>query len=165
MGKKLLRKLTTKEIVGGKVDVRKLPQDNSVTPLCTVYGTAMDATVKASQFGDYVLFTGMFRAIPADSEDSFHAGKLILPAVAQDMLHGAVMVNEGAAVEFAFKIGVRYDATSATSYVYVVESVFDHSESTAMAAIESKLGLLAAPAPEPAPAPAPEPAHVAKGKK
>jgi hypothetical protein len=148
--KKILRKITLKDVVGGKIDVRTLPTDGSTLPLAIIYGTAIDFANKTAPMGDYLLFAGQFKARALGGKNlgtEFVSGKLILPGIAQDLLAGRL---DGSAVDFAFRMGVHHDETSVTSYVYDIEPAMDHGESAAMSAIEQRLGLVTLPAPAPA---------------
>ena len=144
----LLRKLTVKS-VGCKPDFEALlAAPDKRMKLCRFYGIARKAKPDNSDFGDFVRFTGSFRGVNLADGEIYEAGALILPGVAQDLLAGALDNEEVSDVQFAFEIGLKYDATVVTKYTYTVESLIKAAENDPLQMLEKQMLLqLAAPAP------------------
>jgi len=123
---KIIRTITTKA-VAGKVDFDKLyATPNKQMTLAKIFGIASKAKPDESDLGAFIRFGGRFRGINYETGETFEAGSLILPATAQDMLAGILESVEGS-VEFAFEIGVHYDATAVTKYVFDIVPLFEAS--------------------------------------
>jgi hypothetical protein len=146
--RRIVKKITAK-IVCGKVDMEKLIEygklqgKTAVMPLFAVIGMASTFQAGETTLGPYVKLLGQFKAVNADSGEIFRSGAAILPGSANDMIYGALRAlgEEGGSVEFAFKVGVQRDESSAVGYVYVVEQVMTEGQSDPLAALEMRLSL------------------------
>ena len=80
----------------------------------------------------------------------FRTGQLFLPDVALDLVAPAVIASKKSeTVQFAFRIGVVKDSTSATGYVYVAEALIEPEENDPLALLAGKaLPKLSLPAPD-----------------
>lgn len=138
----LARKLTVKGIVGEKVDMEVLLKaDGKRMDLCAIYGLARKHKPDQSDYGSFIRFYGRFRGVNLKTGEVSEAGQLIAPGMLQDQLFGA-MGGEGGEVtevQFAVKIGVKYDKTAATQYVYTMESLQPIAENDPLALLESGL--------------------------
>jgi len=124
---KILPRITIKSVVGGVKGnpemLKKLLDANpNSIPLMTVIGQASGAKEVVKEFEDgktsaSIKFKGSFKATNLLTGEIFKSGVCFLPPVAANLLEGAFGENTQA-VQFAFKIGARYDTNSATSYVY-----------------------------------------------
>lgn len=151
----ILKKITM-AACGAKPDIEKLIAFKNangaaaIMPLLTVYGIASDFKAGAGKdgMGDYVRFLGQFKAVNVETGEVFISGACILPGAAPDMVFGALrsLGEAGGSIEFAFNIGVKFDADSATKYVYSVQQITSLGQSDPLAALESKLQV-AVPAP------------------
>ena len=105
--------------------------------------------------GVWTAFKGGFEAINLVTGESYMAGKLFLPDVAQDLILQTVE-NAEHDVQIHFLIGVREDETSAPGYTYYAEPMMKASESNPLEQIKRESGFgktakLTAPAAEKAP--------------
>jgi len=72
-----------------------------------IFGRADSVAVKSSNYGDYLRFNGMIKAINEDREESF-SPVLILPSPADQLLAAALEKDEQKmGVQFAFDIVLR----------------------------------------------------------
>jgi len=154
----ILRKLTIKAI-GCKPDFNKLLEtEGKKMKLAKIYGIARKAKPDSSEYGNFVRFTGSFRAVNLDTGEIYESGAMILPGVAQDLLAAALDNDSVTDVQFGFEIGIAYAPDVVTKYVYTVESMIKPAENDPMLMLEKQLAAqaapaLAAPAAENAPAP------------
>lgn len=159
----ILKKITVKTC-GAKPDIEKLIEykkqhgATAVMPLLAVMGIASDfkAGQNETTGTPYVKLLGQFKAVNHDTGEMFISGACILPGAASDLIYGALagLKVEGGSVEFALRIGVRFDDTAVTKYVYVVEQVYSPEKADPLTALEARVSealRLAAPkaAPEP----------------
>jgi hypothetical protein len=126
--------------------IAKLQKSGGTQPLLDVYGVATKYKPGQSNFGEYIAFLGQFRAVRHADKQAFESGKILLPKMLEESLWG-VMGTEVSNVQFAFRIGVKYDKKSATQYSYTAESLLPPSESDPVAMLEKQLSgkLLSAP--------------------
>jgi hypothetical protein len=123
-----LKKITVRDMLGGAPDIKAIIKNDEANPgaplwLCEVIGVctaARPGTVQGTG-QTYVRFLGSFQGTVYASGQIFQSGAAILPGAIPDMLFGALQM--GHAVQFGFRIGVIFDQTAATKYVYVVESM------------------------------------------
>jgi len=153
----ILKKITM-ATCGAKPDIEKVIAyknahgASAIMPLLTVYGIASDFKAAAGKdgMGDYVKFLGQFKAVNVETGEVFVSGAAILPGAAPDLVFGALRAlgEAGGSVEFAFNIGVKFDATAVTKYVYSVQQITALGQADPLAALESKLSQAALPSPE-----------------
>lgn len=137
-----IRKITVKGVMGGKVDLEALlKQTDKRQDLCTVYGIARKFKPDQSDMGAFIRFYGRFRAVNLESGEVTEAGQAILPGIVQDVLYGAMGGGEGdvTEVQFAVKIGVKYNKDAVTKYVYTVESLQAPTENDPLTLLENAL--------------------------
>jgi hypothetical protein len=157
---KIVRKLSMKLLAGDVIDAPREGEgdENGVVWLANIAGMAVDTKVGESQYGPYKALVGQFVA-EAPSRDKpgemirFRTGTLYLPDVALDLVAPAVEQSaKGENVQFAFRIGIQRDTTSATNYVYVAESLIEPEASDPMEVL-AKTALKNAPKPAGLPSP------------
>lgn len=140
----------------------------AIVPLLSIIGIASAFKVGQTDKGEYVRFLGQFKAINANDKTEYVSGACILPGSAPDLIYGALAgagEGEKRAVEFAFNIGARYDASAVTKYVYTVEQVIQADETDPLLQLERRLSAPALAAPEASPEPeAEKPTGNGKGK-
>lgn len=124
----------------------KLEKSGGVLPVLDVYGIAVKYKPGSSNFGEYVAFMGSFRAIRHADKQAFTSAKLIMPKMIEEGLWGA-MGPETNNVQFAFRIGVKYDKKLATKYAYTAESLTPPAENDPLAILEKQLAGKLLPAP------------------
>lgn len=122
-------------------------------PLARVYGIAGAWKPGQSDHGPYVKFIGQFKAVNLRTGEIFISSTLLLPKFMEEQLHGHLSAGETRSVEFGFEIGVEGDRpgmkASALGYQYTAKPLMAMSENSALAALEAKLGGVAAlPAPD-----------------
>ena len=144
-GKKVetVRKLTVRSIVGAKVDLEVLlKKDGKRMDLCAIYGLARKHKPDQSDYGSFIRFYGRFRGVNLETGEVTEAGQLIAPGMLQDQLYGAMggdTLGDVTEVQFAVKIGVKYDKSAATQYVYTMESLQPIAENDPLALLENGL--------------------------
>lgn len=111
--------------------------------------------------------TGFFEGTPADTtKPKMRSGICWLPGGIHEMILEQVnSADEGAVVEFAFKIGTRL-ATNAAGYEYVTDPIGEAEQADPLADMRLRLSgqLTALPAPEASAAPA-KPAGKARNRR
>lgn len=88
-------------------------------------------------FGEFVAFTGQFRATNMATGEIFTGPNLFLPDVASGLMRAQHDSAEGP-IEFAFDIGVQ-PASTPHGYEYTVTPLMEPSASDPLAALEAKL--------------------------
>ena len=165
MSIKLLKKITLRE-AAGKPDLKALIAFDNQTPalnpdgtpnlprptlwLAQILGGANDYKPGETDKGQFVRFLGQFKGTNLHTGEAKHASSCILPGAIPNMLFAALK-GGASSVQFGFRIGVHYDDSAVTKYVYDVESLFDVAENDHVALLEAaistgKLPALAAPA-------------------
>lgn len=135
----IIRKITTKLVSGG-VDFDALVKSESKREdLLKVWGIANRAKPGSSEYGDYVRFSGQFRATDLRTGAEYASGSCILPGVAQDLLAGALDKEEAESVQFAFMVSVRYEPSAVVKYVYEVESLLPIADSDPIQLLTNQL--------------------------
>lgn len=148
-----LRKITlgTCEAQPTLETLAKLEKTGGSAPLLDVYGIATKFKPADSDKGPYIRFFGSFRAIRHGDKATFSASQVILPKMIEESLWSVMGAGgpdgELSNVQFAFRIGAKYDKKAATKYVYVAESLMPVSESDPLVMLQQQLSgkLLAAP--------------------
>lgn len=125
----------------------KLEKNGGSQPLLDVYGIATKFKPGASQYGEYVAFLGSFRAVRHSDRAAFQSGKIILPKMIEEQLWG-VMGPDVSNVQFAFRIGCKFDKKAATKYVFTAESLTPPAENDPLSVFEKSLAGRALPAPK-----------------
>lgn len=88
-------------------------------------------------FGEFVAFTGQFRATNMATGEIYTGPNLFLPDVASGLMRAQHDSSEGP-IQFAFDIGVQ-PASTPHGYEYTVTPLMEPSESDPLAALEAKL--------------------------
>lgn len=148
VSRKIVKKITAKVVSGG-IDILKLAKfidlpgnnDGSVMPLFNIIGQASDFTTGQSDYGPYVKLLGVFKAVNIDTGEEFRSGACMLPGSGNDMVYGALrgLGEQGGAVEFAFRVGVKRDKSAGVGYAYDVEQVVVAGQADPLAALEKSL--------------------------
>jgi hypothetical protein len=124
MSTELLKKLTLKscgfdgdKLIRLAMPVEGKPPKN--VPVLRVFGIVTGAEDQLSEKGPYTLYSGMFEAVNLISGETFKAGSAILAGPVQTFLKGKLQAaGEGGEAPFIAEIGVKYDPTAATKYVF-----------------------------------------------
>lgn len=111
------------------------PTPHSVKPnehidLAHIIGYANSAEVKRSGFDqDYTVFSGNFEGIALATGEIYRSGKLILPAVVQNLLAPAVAAAQDQPVAIAVSVGAEYSEKGSTGYAYTAHPLIEPTES------------------------------------
>lgn len=146
--RQIVKKITSKIVMGGKVDLEKLFEygkahgKDAVMPLYGVIGIASGYTPGQTDLGPFVKLIGQFKAVNTATGDEFRSGAAILPGAASDLIYGTLKGLEasGGAVEFALRVGVKRDDSSPVSYVFVIEQLYQPQAQDALGNLERSLG-------------------------
>ncbi len=134
----LVTKITVKNVCGTPDIEAILKAKNKQIELMDVFGLARKAVPGTSDYGDYIKFRGAFKAVNLETGEAVQSGSLILPSVGQEALAGAFGEETGE-VQFAFRISVKYDATAATKYTYVIVPLMNPSENDPLVLLENQI--------------------------
>jgi hypothetical protein len=172
---KLVKAISTPKVFG-KISIREVMAFNDAhageaMPLYTVYGRISSMKSGENDMGSFTGFIGETYAVARNGERYVSACFYPPSKALTEMLQGA-LGNSTGPVDFAFSVGVKFDDTSATKYVYEVVPLIEAKPSDAIALLEDKLGIgRSAPETPPASAnketgevPPPKPKGKAKGK-
>lgn len=175
MAQQLLKKMSAKTICGNVKSLarvtfykEKADKDGNLVlledapkgiDLFRVIGVADGIKSGNSQFGDWISFTGNFKAIGLRPDengevDEYRSAVLFLPAPADQLLVEALKDNDN--VELAFIIGIS-PSTGVLGYEYTCQPLIKPQENDAISSLEQKLGLAQLEAPKES-----EPEEVAK---
>jgi len=126
-----IRKITVKTVCG-KVDFEEVMEKKQMD-LMAVYGVARAMNPGASELGPYVSFLGDFRAVNVKTGEEFASAKIILPKILEEQLAGAGPGGEKEKeIKFAFHLGVKYDPSAATKYVYTYRPLQETTDASVM---------------------------------
>lgn len=133
----LLKKISTRTVFGSKADVLKLIIDDEKNPvnrfLYRVYGQAKGYVSGTSRFSDkdepsnWTALAGEFEAVNSNGE-IFYAAICFLPAYVTGPIVEALKEDGNEGIEFGFDIYAKFDATAATSYIYLCEPLRKEGE-------------------------------------
>ncbi|MGH6795923.1 MAG: hypothetical protein ACREDH_12200 [Methylocella sp.] len=107
--------------------------------LLDVYGIATKFKPDDGDKGAYVRFYGQFRAIRVADKQAFSAGQLIMPKIIEESLWGAMGSDAALNVQFAFRLGVKFDVSAVAKYVYTAESLIPPAENDPLMVLEKSL--------------------------
>jgi hypothetical protein len=124
MSTELLKKITIKTcgLDGDKLIRLAMPAEGKpakTVPILRVFGLVTGAEDKLSEKGPYTEYSGMFEAVNLVSGETFKAGSAILAGPVQTFLKGKLQAaGDGGEAPFVAEIGVKYDPSAATKYVF-----------------------------------------------
>jgi len=153
----LLKKLTVKGIMGAKIDTLPPVADMIVgkkkitVSLCRIVGRTDRSKPDSSKMSDFVRFHGEFIGVNLLTGERFDSGSIILPGIAESAVYAQLSGlpkddkgNANGVVEFAFEVGVKFDETAATKYVYTVNPLMEAKPSDPMKVLLDSTGTLKA---------------------
>ena len=148
----IVKKITVKEVLGGKPDIEKLIEfnkshgDTATMPVMGIVGIASDFLPGRTVLPDgkeqsWLKLLGQFKATNLETGEVFVSGAAILPGAGNDLVYGALksVSEHGGTVSFVFRIGIRRDKEGITGYAYVVEQVYQPEAADPLAALEARL--------------------------
>jgi hypothetical protein len=158
MAARIIKKITVRDVCGKPDILAIVAHHNKVTErakageridpvvwmlailgICTDSKAGMHTNADGTQ-SQYVRFLGMFKGTNMQTGEEVRSGACILPGAIPDMLYGALKGQAGAAqIQFGFKIGVQFDDTSATKYIYVVESLAEVADNDPVLLLEQSI--------------------------
>jgi len=107
-----------------------------------IFGRADSVVTKATNYGDYLRFTGSIKAINEEREEAF-SSTLILPSPADTMLADALLNDtEKMGVTFAFDIVLRAmpkKNETDRGYEFIVKPLMDTKSDDPLAQLQKKL--------------------------
>lgn len=109
--------------------------------LADVFGIAKKYKPGESDNGPFIAFLGQFKGINLATGNEYTSGKFFGPKMIEESLWGVMGEGEISDVQFAFRIGCKYDASAATKYVYVAESLIKPAENDALAMLQRSASL------------------------
>ncbi len=135
----LLSKISVKTVYGS-INVKKLHEEGAKS-IVRVIGLANGVQTGESAYGTWTAFKGNFKAINLETGETFSSAKVFIPAIAQNLIEGALSNASNDAVEFAFDIGIKpaKDSKGADSYEYTVKPLIEASDNDPLAALEKRL--------------------------
>lgn len=141
----LLSKLSLKSVYGA-VNIKVLHEGKKTIHLMRVLGIASGVKTGSSNFGDWLAFTGNFKATNLETGAEFRSGKIFLPTIASGLIEGAIQQAETDSVQFAFDIGVKpvQDRQGKDSYEYTVTPLVEAQDNDPLKQLENTLPKLAA---------------------
>lgn len=163
-----LKKITVAAI-NGKRGGWKVAENAPDQVIARIFGRADSVAAKASNYGDYLQFTGSIKAINADREECF-SSVLILPSPADSLLAEALKNDtEKMGVTFAFDIVLRAmpkKNETDRGYQFIVKPLIETKSDDPLKALADSLPAMAAlPAPAQQQLPVEEPAAEAAPEK
>ena len=112
-----------------KITARTVGCSGKVGESFTVIGKLLRAVQATTDRGPYIRFGGVFEAVNDDSGEVFRSASLIVPSVAEELLHSALGTaqaeDEHAAVGIAFRFYTKEDQTAITKYIWAVDQLAD----------------------------------------
>jgi hypothetical protein len=141
MAIKPIKKISIKTVFGDKGAILDtIMKDKAVDhKIVRIFGMTGSTKTGESDYGPFVAFRGRFKAINLVSGEEFTSSMCYLPELASDMVQGALETAGDANIEFAFDVGVQYDAQSATSYIYTVNPLLEPSNADPLSAFEKHI--------------------------
>lgn len=136
------------EIVN-KISIKKIcgrphpPKDDKPVYLMEIFGIATGVKTGTSNYGDWTAFTGTFQALNIETRKIYRSGKLFVPQIIENLILPALENSDS--VEFAFRIGIRKDETSATGYTYIADPMLPVAENDPIELLSRKLSALPSP--------------------
>jgi hypothetical protein len=152
----VINKITVKNVCG-KVDIIKLVEHHKTAPgtplwMMEIYGIASDSKPGATVLPDgktsnWIKFVGNFKALNIATGAVYRSGACILPGAIPDMLFGALGIEGNKSVEFAFRVGVKFNEDAATKYTFLCDSLMEVKENDPLERLEAGIKTLALAAP------------------
>jgi hypothetical protein len=139
---KALKKITVRDVIGGKVPVKQIPEHGEELHLCDIYGQARRLITGETDYGPYVKFKGSFEGVAAWGDKAgeiFRAPNCILPDVAADELENMLTAAGVSAVNFAYRISIVGDEQSNIGYFYKCEQIMDTDQADPLDALRLEL--------------------------
>lgn len=148
-GATLVRKLSPKTVMEGKIVPRDSDGNVVAANLYTVIGVAHATKTGNSDNGPFCAFLGSFEASRAKDGKVFQSGQCFVPKAVEDLLVSAMRAGQKddahASVEFAIEVGIKPSDT-AIGYEYTVKNLVKTQNADPLAALRGKLLTLPAPA-------------------
>jgi len=119
-------------------DLAKLEKaaKGTVLQLVEVFGIANKFKPGEKDGKQFIKFLGQFKGTNLRTKNVYQSGAAFFPRMIEEGLWGVMGGDGPANVQFAFRIGVKFDASAATKYVYTAESLTPPGESDPLALLE-----------------------------
>lgn len=162
MATKILRKLTIRDVIGGKsaiLDIAKTGRANdkategAPVPLMTVIGQVSSIKPGEADNGPFVKLMGVFEAVNLQTGEVISdVGVAILPNFVSTQIANAIQAG-GENVQFAVQLDVKFKESAAVGYEFEARSLMPTQESDAVKAIKQSLQAAGVMLPAPKTAP------------
>lgn len=152
----ILKKITVKDVGLKMADILEthlMPAgEGKPVKLVKVLGIVNRCKIGTTDKGEYVRFIGQFEATNELTGEVFTAGEAILPGALPELLHAAMLQEDGSykQAQFAVQVSAAYNKTAVAKYVFVTESLVAPKETDAMQALKAQLADAAPSLPAPA---------------
>lgn len=157
----IIRKITIKTC--GDFTVKRIKEllskveEGQSVDLLKVAGLATGAATGQTDKGQFTRLSGQFVGTDLTTGELYQSGQCILPEYIGSQLGAALMMQDGKAVQFAFKIAAKRKDSALTGYEYAVSPLIDSRPTDAMSELMKLAGIEAKadptlPAPPSAPA-------------
>ncbi|MFW9874962.1 MAG: hypothetical protein ACFFG0_17790 [Candidatus Thorarchaeota archaeon] len=127
----IVRKISVKTVFG-KIDARKLPNEEEPVPVIRAMGRAHGVKTGTSTYGDWVAIKGDFFAVNLQTGVGYRGTQLFLPPVASELVESVLADCESGTVDIAFDIFAFFSENSATQYEYSAKPIIESKEADPM---------------------------------
>lgn len=139
----IVRKISTKTVVGTPSDIRNLPDG----PIMRVMGVMRGVQTGEGDNGPWVAFIGQFQAVNLKTGEIFGAAKCFLAGAASDIIESAWHASQegdtpAQDMKFAFDIVKITNDTSAVGYEYQARPLIEAAETDPLLEMASSLPAL-----------------------
>lgn len=142
-GIETLKKLTMKAIEAQPSldDLAKLEKQGKGASIdvADIFGIAMKFKPGESAHGAYIRFAGRFKATNLRTKKVYESGAFLAPKMIEESLWAVMKAEEVNEVQFAFRIGVKFDPAAATKYVYTATALTKPAENDPLAMLEKQV--------------------------
>lgn len=135
------KKVTVKDVAGNKDILKQIAEKAKGKParVCDIIGLVTKTTVKETDKGTSILFSGSFEGVNAETGEVTVAGQCYLPEVVESIVAAQFMSDDVSSVQFAWSIFVQADETSVTGYIYTAEPLINEEEANPLNALKAKI--------------------------
>lgn len=111
-------------------------KEKNYLAIAHVFGIAKKFRPGETDKGPFIRFLGQFKGINVRTKTEYTAGAAFFPKPIEEGLFGAMDPEAPNDVQFAFEIGVKYDASAATKYEYICRPLIKPAENDALSLLQ-----------------------------
>lgn len=144
----ILRKISSKTLLGGPSKTRELLGNNKKVPVWRVIGIARSTREGSGDNGPWTCLVGTFEATVLTGENKgevFQSPKLFLPQPMDQILYESLQAEDADAIEFALEVGIERDDSAAVGYVYTTKPLIEGRQADPLADLRGSVPALQAP--------------------